>query len=79
MSREPVDIETLLSHRPFVRALARRLVRDEARAEDVVQETWLAALRRPPRHAGALRASGFRLCTALKSNALATLPRVFFR
>ncbi len=52
----PVDIEALLRHREFVRRLARRLVRDEARADDVVQETYVAALRNPPRHAGALRA-----------------------
>jgi len=52
----PVDIEALLRHREFVRRLARRLVRDDARAEDVVQETYVAALRNPPRHAGALRA-----------------------
>jgi RNA polymerase sigma-70 factor (ECF subfamily) len=52
----PVDIEALLRHREFVRRLARRLVRDDARAEDVVQETYVAALKNPPRHAGALRA-----------------------
>ncbi|MHC4971314.1 MAG: RNA polymerase sigma factor [Planctomycetota bacterium] len=52
----PVDIEALLRHREFVRRLARRLVRDDARADDVVQETYVAALKNPPRHAGALRA-----------------------
>ena len=46
---DPVDIEVLLRHRPFVRALARRLVRDDARAEDVVQDTYVAALKNPPR------------------------------
>jgi len=51
-----VDIEKLLRHRPFVRALARRLVRDDARAEDLVQETYLTALKSPPKHDGALRA-----------------------
>ena len=29
--------------------LARELVRDAASADDVLQETWLAALERPPR------------------------------
>lgn len=48
--------EDLLKHREFVRALARRLVFDEDRAEDVVQETWLAALRSPPRDHSGLRA-----------------------
>ena len=32
-------IEELLTHRRFVRSLARALVHDEARAEDVEQET----------------------------------------
>ena len=42
------DPELLLQHADWVRALARRLVRGEAAAEDVAQETWLALLRRPP-------------------------------
>ena len=45
----PAQIAELSSHADWVRALARELVRDEHRAEDVVQETWVAALRRPPR------------------------------
>ncbi|MCI0586836.1 MAG: sigma-70 family RNA polymerase sigma factor [Planctomycetes bacterium] len=49
------DPETLLTHGDFVRALARALL-DEHRAEDVVQQTWLAALERPPRAPGRLRA-----------------------
>ncbi len=44
-----VDAELLVEHRSFMRELARRLVMDDHRAEDVVQETCLAALRRPPR------------------------------
>lgn len=44
---EPVrlDAEELLEHTGWVRRLARRLVRDAAAADDVVQETWLAALK----------------------------------
>lgn len=38
------DIEPLLRHGEFLRALARSLLNDPARADDVVQETWLAAL-----------------------------------
>jgi RNA polymerase sigma-70 factor (ECF subfamily) len=38
--------ESLLSHAGFVRALARTLLQDEHRAEDVVQDTWVAALTR---------------------------------
>ena len=45
MSRDP---ESLLSHAGFLRALARELV-GPVEAEDVVQDTWLAALNRPPR------------------------------
>ncbi|MCI0342588.1 MAG: sigma-70 family RNA polymerase sigma factor [Planctomycetales bacterium] len=52
-----LDPETLLEHAGFVRALARSLVRDEWLAEDVEQETWVAALERPPRELGALRGS----------------------
>lgn len=50
MGAEPVPIpfEELLEHAGWVRALARRLVRDSGVADDLVQETWLAALRRPP-------------------------------
>jgi len=40
--------ELLLRHAAFVRALARSLVRDAHRADDVEQETWLRWLRRPP-------------------------------
>ncbi len=36
--------------------MARTLVRDAAGAEDLVQESWLAALRRPPKHDANLRA-----------------------
>jgi len=36
----------LLVHDGFVRALARSLLRDQHAAEDVAQETWVAALER---------------------------------
>ena len=45
----------LLENREFVSALARRLVVDPDRADDVAQEALLAALHRPPRHRGILR------------------------
>src|SRR5262245_13495376 len=41
---------TLEEHAAFVRALARSLVLDSHGADDVVKETWVAALERPPRH-----------------------------
>ncbi len=42
------SFEQLLGHGDFVRAIARRLLRDDAAAEDVAQETYALALRRPP-------------------------------
>src|SRR5688572_3758671 len=51
----PADLSAaLLAHQDFVRALARGLVSGDE-VDDVVQETWLAALARPPREPGALR------------------------
>lgn len=47
--------ETLLRHSGFLAGLARELVRDEHEAQDLVQETWAAALSRPPEEAGSLR------------------------
>ena len=40
-------LETLLEHRDWVRALARSLVADPHRADDVEQETWRMALQKP--------------------------------
>jgi RNA polymerase sigma-70 factor (ECF subfamily) len=51
----PLDPELLLAHAGFVRSVARSLLADESAVDDVVQQTWLAALQRPPREAGALR------------------------
>lgn len=50
------SVDELLAHADWVRQLARQLVRDEARADDVVQATWAAALERPPRDRSNLRA-----------------------
>ncbi|MCA8959583.1 MAG: sigma-70 family RNA polymerase sigma factor [Planctomycetes bacterium] len=40
--------DELFTHRQWVEQLARSLVRDTHHAEEIVQETWLAALRRRP-------------------------------
>lgn len=45
----PIDPSLLLGQRAWLRALALDLVGDPHEADDVVQDTWLAALERPPR------------------------------
>jgi RNA polymerase sigma factor (sigma-70 family) len=52
----PIDSDVLLAHEPFVRATARAVLRGDPQVDDVVQDTWLAALRDGPVHAGSLRA-----------------------
>lgn len=47
MLARAVDPEAILAHDPFVRGLARRLLRDAHAADDVVQQTWIAACARP--------------------------------
>jgi len=51
---DPIPLQTLLDQADWARRLARRLVRDEHAADDLVQRTWVAALEHPPR--GAARA-----------------------
>ena len=48
-------IEALIEHEGFVRSLAKSLVSDHALADDLAQDTWVAALRRPPTGRGAVR------------------------
>jgi len=43
-----INPESLLIHADFVRAVARRLIRDEHSAEDVAQKTWMVALDKQP-------------------------------
>ncbi|MCC6408396.1 MAG: sigma-70 family RNA polymerase sigma factor [Planctomycetes bacterium] len=50
---EPAD---LVQHERFLRAVARKLVHDQDLADDVVQDTWLAALQNPPRARETVRA-----------------------
>jgi RNA polymerase sigma-70 factor (ECF subfamily) len=48
-------IEELLAHGRWVRRLARSLVADPNVADDLEQQTWTAALARPPAERGNLR------------------------
>ncbi len=56
MDRSAKDAEQLLSHVDWARRLARSLVADSNRADDLVQRTWVAALERPPGEDVPLRA-----------------------
>jgi len=56
MSADAPRLSDLLQHREFLERFARSLARDPAVADDVIQETWLTALERPPKHHGDLRA-----------------------
>lgn len=53
--REAVPADELLAEAGFLGRLARELVRGAERAEDLVQDTFVAALEHPPREPGALR------------------------
>ena len=55
MTGRAPDVDELLAQAPFVRRLAAGLLRDDNDVDDVVQQTWRATLRSPPRHRGALR------------------------
>lgn len=44
----PAHIEDLLAHADWLQRLAAHVVRGDGDPEDVVQDTWLAALRAPP-------------------------------
>jgi RNA polymerase sigma factor (sigma-70 family) len=47
-SLEPFTIDELLTHAGWLRRLAVHIVRSEEETDDVLQETWTAALRAPP-------------------------------
>lgn len=55
MTLETVSIENLLAHQAWANRIACQLVRDPGEAEELVQRTWLTALRSPPRSLGGLR------------------------
>lgn len=45
---DSINPEELLRHAGWMNDLARRLIRSDGQADDVVQETWLTTLRKPP-------------------------------
>ena len=47
--------EELLAHAGWIQSLARSLMHDSSSADDVVQETWIAALTHPHRREGSTR------------------------
>ncbi|MCP3920247.1 MAG: hypothetical protein GY711_32375 [bacterium] len=51
MDLDAATPDELLGHAGWLRSLALRLARDEAAADDLVQETWAAALSRRPARA----------------------------
>ena len=57
MSALPTSLTAadLAEHADFVQRLARRLAADEAAAEDLAQEAWVAALERRPEAGSGLR------------------------
>src|SRR5262245_25181628 len=68
------SMEELLEHGDWVWRLARSLVRSDHDADDIVQETWVAALRRPP-HPGASHASRSAWLTTVVRHAATRLHR----
>ena len=67
-------IEDLLAQSDWVWRLARSLVRDDHQADDIVQDTWVAALRHPSIHAGSRAARSAWLAKVVR-HAAARLAR----
>ncbi len=55
-ARRTATTDELLAHAGWVRALSRVLVADPNAAEDIEQDAWVAALKRPPEAGDGLRA-----------------------
>jgi len=52
---QAINPEELLSHSDFMRSIAMRLLKEESRADDAVQEAWLAAITHAPRNQSSIR------------------------
>lgn len=55
MSSRSISTDDLLAHASFLRRLCRELVRDAHAADDLVQDTLIAALERPPQETGSIK------------------------
>jgi len=51
----PIAPQALLAEEDFIRGVVRDLIRDPDRVDDIVQQTWVQALTKPPRISGGLR------------------------
>src|SRR5882672_5617458 len=72
-ARQPaIDPDALLAEAGFLHALARELAGDAHAADDLVQETLLTALERPPRGDDGQRGLRGWLATVLKNRAWQT-------
>jgi RNA polymerase sigma-70 factor (ECF subfamily) len=69
----PLSTDELLDHTAWIRALAQGLVRDRSAVEDLVQETWLAFLRRRPSSEESIRPW---LARVLRNQAALRLRRI---
>jgi RNA polymerase sigma-70 factor (ECF subfamily) len=74
-----VPLQELLRQAGWLRALARSLVADPSTAEDVVQETWIAALRHPPSSGAAPRPWLARVARNAASNLRRSVQRQALR
>ena len=68
-SPAPAALELLFAQGPFLRRLARALVTDEHAADDLVQDTWTAALERLPAEGSQMRSLRGWLATVLRNRA----------
>ncbi len=64
----PATTDELLAHADWVRMLSRALLSDPNEADDVAQDAWVAALKRPPTAGDGLRAWWARVVQSSASN-----------
>src|SRR5689334_24566563 len=67
-SQRPASTDELLAHADWVRRLSRALLSDPNAADDVAQDAWVAALKRPPTAGAGMRAWWARVVRSTASN-----------